>query len=68
MWHWIKRVLPLAVLGLLVGPVIGTFLGERWPGVTDGFVGSLYGLYIGPLVGALIGVVLALAQRPTADR
>jgi|GEM_PF-1039551 MFS family permease len=60
-------VLPLTLIGLVAGPVIGMLIVEyshsdpnSFGAKEDGFVGFLYGLYIGPGVGFLLGVILAL--------
>ena len=51
--RWIGRVSIGALIGLVVGPIVGVeFTG---PG-EGGFIGVIYGLCVGPLVGALLGL------------
>lgn len=60
-------VLPMVLVGLVAGPVIGMLIVEysykdpnSFAAAEGGFEGFLYGLYIGPPVGLVLGVLLAL--------
>lgn len=61
--RWVGRVSICVLIGLVVGPMIGTVL--TGPG-EGGLVGFHYGLYIGPLVGALLGLAWGVLGQKRA--
>ncbi len=67
MRRFLLIVLPMGLVGLVAGPVIGMLIVKysyddpnSFGAAEGGFVGFLYGLYIGPPVGLVLGVLLAL--------
>lgn len=60
-------VLPMVLVGLIAGPVIGMLIVKcsyqdpySYRAAEAGFVGFLYGLHSGPPVGFVLGVILVL--------
>ncbi|MAW77925.1 MAG: hypothetical protein CMJ95_11150 [Planctomycetes bacterium] len=68
-------VLPMVLVGLVAGPVIGMLYVEysykdpnSFTAAEGGFEGFLYGLYIGPPVGLVLGVLLALVASKKSTK
>ena len=68
-------VLPMVLVGLVAGPVIGMLIVKysyedpnSFGAAEGGFVGFLYGLYIGPPVGLVLGVLLALVASKKSTK
>ena len=71
---WILKVIPMVLLGLILGPIIGMLIAEYTSGdptsfgaKEDGFVGFLYGLRVGPCVGLVVGLLLAFGKKNQAS-
>ena len=60
MKYWALMVIPMVLLGLVLGPVIGMFISGDGQ---DEFIGFLYGLRIGPVAGLLVGIVLGVLRK-----
>jgi hypothetical protein len=68
MRRFILRVVPMVLIDLLAGPMIGMLIGEYLaenPSDESGFIGFLYGLWIGPAVGLMLGLALVFLWKPS---
>lgn len=64
------RVITMMVIGVVIGPLAGTYIAEYWSGSEDslvikqsGFDGFWRGLWIGPVVGLAVGLILEWNRR-----
>ena len=68
-------VLPMVLVGLVAGPIIGMLIVKysyadpnSFGAAEGGFEGFLYGLAIGPPVGLVLGVLLALVASKKSTK
>lgn len=64
------RVITMMLIGVVIGPLAGSYIAESWSGSGDslvikqsGFAGFWRGLWIGPIVGLAGGLILEWNRR-----
>jgi len=64
------RVITMMVIGVVIGPLAGTYIAEYLAGGGDslvtkqsGFEGFWWGLWVGPVVGLAVGLILGWNRR-----